>query len=212
MMISPEGYYEFNLKGKSKTALQKEIQKLRKEIQRLKDILENPNYEFEVHYKPSPETQLQCNRLYLEEAKKAFIEAGGIYKPSRQEKKNQEFINNLEDLKFIRFEYGGYFQGYSVYLVEFNGELATISKYHFNVLISVNEIVKQDLMNSLKSLYIGEWLKEYTTYRFGIEVLDGVQWSLIFEYNQHKKLTFSGDNCFPFNFKDFYSLFEDEEE
>lgn len=211
MMISPESYYELNLKGKSKTAIQKEIQELRKEIQRLKDIIENPNYEFEVHYKPSPETQLQCIRQYLGIAKKAFIEAGGVYKPSRQEKKNEEFISNLEDIKSIKFKYDGFFQGYKTYLVEFHETSATLSKSYFDTLIDVSEINKNDFINSLKNIYIGEWLKEYTPYRFGIEVLDGIQWSITFKYNNHKKIDYCGDNCFPFSFKEFYALFEDDE-
>ena len=44
MMISPEGYYERHIKDNNKTVIMREIRALKKEINRLKNILENLGY------------------------------------------------------------------------------------------------------------------------------------------------------------------------
>ena len=44
MMISPETYYEFELKGKTAAEIEKEIQSLRKTISDLKYRMEDPAY------------------------------------------------------------------------------------------------------------------------------------------------------------------------
>jgi hypothetical protein len=57
-------------------------------------------------------------------------------------------------------------------------------------------------------MYIGEWLRHYDPKRFGCDVLDGTQWSVIFEYNNgHKPVEFSGSNDYPYNFDDFIEIF-----
>ena len=45
MMISPEGYYEVNLKGKSQQDILKEIRSLKREINQLKRYMEEHSLE-----------------------------------------------------------------------------------------------------------------------------------------------------------------------
>lgn len=44
MMISPEGYYEMNLKGKSEKEIRSAIRGLKNEIGHLKNTMEHPEY------------------------------------------------------------------------------------------------------------------------------------------------------------------------
>lgn len=85
MMISPESYYEMNIKGKSKEAIEKEIQSLKQEINRLKRQIKNPSLNPEDLIFPTPRTQLKCNREYLAQAIAAYEAAGGKYIPTKAE-------------------------------------------------------------------------------------------------------------------------------
>jgi len=78
MMISPETYYEFELKGKTAAEIEKEIQSLRKTISDLKYRMEDPAYKPSMVC-PSDDTVLYWTREYLAMAKKALLEAGGEY-------------------------------------------------------------------------------------------------------------------------------------
>lgn len=53
-----------------------------------------------------------------------------------------------------------------------------------------------------------EWKKYYDPKRFRYDVLDRIQWSVIFEYsNGHKKEKFAGSNDYPYNFNEFMDIF-----
>ena len=67
MMICPETYYENNLKGKTVAQILSAIRGLKQEIGRLKNTIENPNYQRMMH--PSEDVRLWCTRMYLERAK-----------------------------------------------------------------------------------------------------------------------------------------------
>lgn len=85
-MISPEGYYEVSLKGKSQSEILKEIRSLKREINQLKRYMEEHSLEPEEMF-PTRLTRLKCNREYLARAIQAFAEVGGIYKPTKAEKR-----------------------------------------------------------------------------------------------------------------------------
>lgn len=73
MMISPEGYIEWNIKGKSKRHVLAEIRHLKAEIARLEKSIQNPD--FKVVRTPGPDVQLQMNKEYLELAEKYLKES-----------------------------------------------------------------------------------------------------------------------------------------
>ena len=57
MMISPEGYYEMNLKGKSEKEIRSAIRGLKNEIGHLKNIMEHPEYGSEPLIHPSEDVR-----------------------------------------------------------------------------------------------------------------------------------------------------------
>lgn len=73
MMMSPEGYIEWNIKGKSKRHVLAEIRHLKAKIARLEKSIQNPN--LKVVRRPSPDVQLQINKEYLELAEKYLKES-----------------------------------------------------------------------------------------------------------------------------------------
>ena len=226
MMISPESYYEEYLKGKTKEQIMTAIRGLKQEIGRLKNSMENPHGGIKTVMHPSEDTRLHWNREYLEKAKEAYAEAGGTYTLSKAEEKAADFDANIDAISKITFSIGGYFGGYSNYVVELTDELKAYTKlWEDKEPLSLwdednqEPCTKDTFIVALKDLHIGEWRRRYSTKRFGYMVLDGTQWELEFEYsNGHKSVSFDGDNSYPYNFDKFQMLFgidvteEDEDE
>jgi len=74
MMISPEGYYEEYLKGKTKEQIMTAMRGLKQEIGLLKNTMESPDYGQEEIVHPSEDTRLHWTRGYLEKAKETLRE------------------------------------------------------------------------------------------------------------------------------------------
>ena len=120
MMISPETFYENNLKGKTIEETQKTIRSLKRSINKLILSIEKERfYPKDIYVNPSDEVQLWCNRLYLDRAILYLESLGAKYEYTAKEKRCKEFDDNLEKLNKITFEIGGYFHGYDVSVFEF---------------------------------------------------------------------------------------------
>ena len=66
---------------------------------------------------------------------------------------------------------------------------------------------KEEFLDGLRELHIGEWRSKYDLRRFGCMVLDGTQWELeIYFSNGHKPVKIYGDNAYPYNFDRFQEL------
>ena len=215
MMISPEGYYEEYLKGKTKEQIMTAIRELKQEIGRLKNTMESPNYGNELIMHPSEDTRIHWTREYLERAKLAYAEAGGTYPLSKSEEKAADFVVNMDAICKITFSIGGFFGGYRSYVVELSDDLKSYTKLWEDedplVLLEHDNkkpFTKDTFIAALMDLHIGEWRRRYSTMRFGYMVCDGTQWELEFEYNNgHKSVRFDGDNSYPYNLDKLQMLF-----
>ena len=74
MMVSPEQYYEENLKGKTVDELKSQIRSLKRKIRQLQKEIDHPKAEGRIVC-PSPDVQLKMHCLYLQEAAKALLDA-----------------------------------------------------------------------------------------------------------------------------------------
>ena len=222
MMISPEGYYEENLKGKTKEQIMSTIRGLKQEIGLLKKTMESPDYGQEAIVHPSEDTRIHWTREYLERAKLAYNQAGGNYTLSKSEEMAAAFDSNMDSICKIIFSIGGFFGGYRGYVVELSDEVKAYTKLWedeepLSLLDTDNDetFTKATFIASIADLHIGEWRRRYSTQRFGYTVCDGTQWELEFEYNNgHKPVRFDGDNSYPYNFDRLKMLFgiDDTEE
>lgn len=222
MMISPEGYNEENLKGKTKDQIMSAIRGLKQEIGLLKNTMESPDYGQEAIVYPSEDTRIHCNHEYLDIAKLAYNQAGGNYNLSKSEEKAADFDSNMDSICKIIFSIGGFFDGYRSYVVELSDEVKAYTKLWEDeepllLLDTDNDetFTRATFIASIADLHIGEWRRRYSTQRFGYTVCDGTQWELEFEYNNaHKPVRFGGDNSYPYNFDRLKMLFgiDDTEE
>lgn len=226
MMISPEGYYEEYLKGKTKEQIMTAIRGLKQEMGRLKNTMESPDYGQELIVLPSEDTRIYWTREYLVRAMTAYTQTGGTYTLSKSEEKAADFYTNMDFISKITFNIGGFFGGYRSYVIELSDELRAYTKLWGDekplILLDANNeqtFTKATFISALADIHIGEWRRSYSTKRFGYMVCDGTQWELEFEFsNGHKALRFNGDNAYPYNFDKLKMLFdiddtvEDEDE
>ena len=214
MMISPEMFYEEYLKGKNVEQTLSVIRGLKNTIGRLKNSLENPNSS-RVFMAPTPETQISCNRDYLERAKMYLLELGSKYEPTPKELRSEEFNNHLCNVKRITLEFHGYCglpEEYQITIednkVKFENKYAPIQIEDFEQ-NSEYLYSKEALVEALENLHIGEWRKNYTSDRFGVFILDGTQWSLEIEFNDgYETKRIYGSNAYPYNFNKLRDIFE----
>lgn len=226
MMISPEGYYEEYLKGKTVDQIMTVIRGLKQEIGRLKNTIEHPDYAPAIC--PTEITRLWCSRLYLDRAKEALVEAGGTYIPSQAELNAAAFEENIPFISKVIFSIGGFFGGYEKRTVNLEGEQLHMWVEHSLILTPSNAenapddpMTKEEFLDELRELHIGEWRKSYSPRRFGYVVMDGTQWDLEIQFNNGRKsLRIYGDNAYPYNFDRFreamgmdpFDIEEDEED
>ena len=223
MMISPATFYEYELKGKSPEQIMTVIRSLKRRISKLKNTIEHPEYKVTMY--PTEETQLLCSRDYLEVAKEALVKAGGTYTPTEAEKKDIAFKANIPYINKIEFEIGDFFGSFNTYTYTLKEDKAILYVDHSMIPRPSNLdeceppfIDKEDLLDGLRDLHIGEWRKYYDPNRFGYMVCDGTQWHLYIYYsNGIKPVKIEGSNAYPYNFNRLMEVleiesWEDEEE
>ncbi len=212
-MIAPETYYETHLKGKSPKQIMRVIRGLKREIGHLKNIVEHPDYTATLY--PTEETRIWCIRKYLERAKLALVEAGGTYIPSKAELKIEQFENHIPYISKIDFSIGGYFNGWHSYSAVIEGDSVRMESKHTFISPPVappNEPekfwTKEEFWDEFRNLHIAEWRTNYNLQRFGMAVLDGIQWELSISFsNGHRTVKICGDNAYPYNFDRLKELF-----
>ena len=207
MMISPETYYEFELKGKTAAEIEKEILSLRKTISDLKYRMEDPSYKPSMVC-PSDDTVLYWTREYLAMAKKALLEAGGEYEESEEDRRAADFLDNLSYLTRVEFNYGG-FCPYDPIILYCESENLRWSDNHTPFILPDSDIpqTRTELLARIRDLHLEEWQSDYWPDKYGIHVLDGIQWELKLEYsNGHEPWTAFGSNAYPFNFREFMEM------
>lgn len=217
MMISPDSYVEMELWGKSRENALKKVKGLRKEINHLKRVIEENPYKDEYEMDPSPEVRISVLQDYLTAAKAYFELQKWEYEPSKKEIKIKEFNESLKYLESIEFFYGGFFGTNKSWKVFFDGDkvmvdsiVRLIPDYDMDKLKlpCFDDLTKEDFLNDLRDLQIGEWKREY----FNPDILDGTQWSVDLRYSDGKKKHFSGSNMFPYNFNEFLEVMRMDQE
>jgi hypothetical protein len=150
---------------------------------------------------PSDLVIYKCDRNFLNSAILQYLILGGESLETKLSLRDSAFNDRLEDIVKITFYNGGFFSTNEKTIIDLSGdEIKVMSGSFSEVYEKITETTKEELLYQLGELHIGEWRSHYSTKRFGIEVCDGIQWALKFEYKNGQKKTFGGDNAFPYNF------------
>lgn len=83
-----------------------------------KNIMKHPDYRTELIMCPSEMVRLSCTHEYLERAKQALVEAGGIYSHSKAELRALNFADNIKHICKFTFSIGGFFGGYNTFVAD----------------------------------------------------------------------------------------------
>ena len=206
MMISPGSFYD-EIKDKSVEEIKTEIRRLKRSITKLKTEIENPSSEPD-RVCPSRDTVIYWSREYLEMAKKALADAGGEYKETKEEERARAFLERLPQLKRLEFEIGGFFGDWEKYVIEIDGDALTRDTVMVLSDLDDPEVeTRGGLLEYLRDMHLEEWRRDYSPGRYGIDILDGTQWSLKLEYDDGKTREYHGDNVYPWNFGELCRLF-----
>ena len=209
MMISPDAFYDMELKGKTPEQIMKVIRSIKREISHLKRALESPDYDMIEHYDPSEKVRISCNRDYLVRAKVALIEAGGEYVPTKAEIKSDTFQERINEIKSISFVRSGFPNCRDVRLahIELNRVVMYVGESFTD--LKGYSLDKGEFLDMLERLYLGEWNSRYVN----ANILDGLQWEVVVNYvEKADKVVVYGDNAFPYNYDELVELFEQEGE
>ena len=214
MMISPETFYDENLKGKNERETLSVIRKLKQEIGRLKNVMEDTDYVKAVC--PGEDVQISCNRMYLERAKQALAEVGGTYTPSHAELRAEKIHANLPFIFKVEFCINAFSIGCEekTYFVDGDKVTTTVNRTSYKMSpehteYEDEEIDKDTLISGLADLHIGEWRSEYAPLHFNFSISDGVSWNLnIYFSNGHRPVKIDGCNAYPYNFERLLELFD----
>ena len=211
MMISPETYYEMNLKGKFQEEIVKKIRSLKIQIGQLKRSIENTD-DMILEVFPSRLTRLKCSREYLERAIQTYEEAGGVYVRSKAEQRDHDFNDRLDSISKLVFTIGGFFCGHETRTFTVVGDQVFVDVEKTMISMDKEEhdpYRKEDFISGIKALHIGEWKRTYND----LLVMDGTQWELDIYYNNGRRPTkISGSNAYPYNFDDLKEFLEVEME
>ena len=208
MMISPDGYVESELKGKTPDQVLRKIRGLQREMSYIKNINENGTCDIIC---PSPQVQIDVMRDYVAAATEYYISLGGEYKPSMLEKKASVFDSNMEHISSITVTYGGFFGGSERRTLTRDGAKIAVERMSCRQKEPKDPPYEglnwKDLMEELSYIHMGEWKSKYDN----PDVLDGTQWSVDIKYdNGTPSKHFWGSNKYPYNFDRFLEIMEME--
>lgn len=196
------------LETNDKEELLKVIRSTKQRMGWLRKKMEHPNYNnIEKIVSPSDLVIYKCERDFLYQAISKYISLGGEYQESKKSLRDSAFNDKLKDIVKITFYNGGFFSTNEKTIIDLSGdEIKVMSGSFSEVYEKITEITKEEFLYQLGELHIGEWHSHYSCKRYGLEVCDGVQWVLKFEYRDGKKKTYGGDNVFPYNFEELLEL------
>ncbi|MBQ2888602.1 MAG: hypothetical protein IJE29_06780 [Firmicutes bacterium] len=217
MMVSPEAYYEYHLKGKTAAEILSVIRGLKREIGHLKKMMEDTDYGPVIvpstmdHLDSGVPSRLQHARAYLAKAQAALAEAGGIYNPSQAELRAITFNANIPAISQIVLSTGKVNKTPEVRtIIPSNDHLTITLQQPYRVL--VNETVpmtRDDFLAAVRSIHIGEWRKNYSPHKTRYDVSKDIRWELqVYYANGSKPFTASGRSCYPYNFFLLRQLFQ----
>ena len=212
MLIDPYIYCVDLLKEKTLSEMESKIRGLRQGMSRLKTIVESPRYKekIDISY-PDEYTQISWYRDCIMYARTLYEQAGGVYKPSKLEEKDNEFDARIEMIETIKFTRSESFKDDRTLTVSFAGEDVVLRKslpfsgYSEQIVMKRSKTI---WLERFRDAHIGEWRRSYNSERYGISVNDVKQWELEIVYQDVKRKKYDGSNVYPFSYNELLVLFE----
>ncbi len=153
-----------------------------------------------------------CLEVYqnaLAMAKIAYQKAGGKLTPSIREKRAKVFDDKIDDIKQITLWEQNSLNPQKCYRITFVGESVLLNDGENDG--QILPLTTVEFLARLRELEIGAWNASYffdpnEFYIINPNELDGNRWDLEFLYHKNRKVTKSGNNCYPHNFTQLHNL------
>ena len=199
MYISVESYEEMYLKEKEESEVSSEVEKLRREIAKLKKKMEAPSYIYEEKSFPNDIDVIGIYRSYLARATLKLSELRGGVSVLTEEERSAALFNSLtRDIACLTLTLGRHFQ--HKYELILDGK-ACVREIHLGGRTATREIDAESCISDIISLGLGEWKREYLPEQYGCTLSEPTKWQLRIDYKGGiAPRFFDGLGIFPYNF------------
>ena len=200
MYISTENYEQMYLKDKDEKTIALEVEKLRREIDRVKTKLESPAYVRDSLAYPPESAVIDVYREYFELAADRLASLKGVTSVLTEEEKTSKIVNSMvEDISCLTLTVGRYLQDKYELKIEHNE--AEIFKTRLGEGTTRKAVDKASALKVITSLYMGEWKEIYTPEQYGCTLNEPTRWEVRIDYVGKKSPRFyDGIGVFPYNF------------
>ena len=199
MYISVKSYEEKYLAGKDVSALNDEINKLRREIARSKSKLESPVTVRNISMARDIGA-IDVYRSYLMSALQYLADVTGDAPAfTEEEKASAAFDSTVDSISCVTLTYGRYLQ--NKYELAFEGGGASIVESKLECDPTVRSVDPAVAYETIRSLRLGEWRDNYNPEQYGCTLNDPTLWQIRIDYgNGASPRFFDGVGVFPYNF------------
>ena len=207
MYISVENYKGMYLNGKDAEALRDEIEKLRREIAKVKNKLESPANSYNVRMLSADADAVNVYKGYLSCAIEYLSDiSGNSPEYTEEEKASMVFDSAVGDISCITLTAGRYLQ--NKYELVLTDDKAILTELHLDEEAVSREINIIAARETIRSMHFGEWRESYLPEHYGCTLNEPTRWQLRVDYlSGSAPRFFDGVGVFPYNFSSLARLF-----
>ncbi len=200
MYISVENYREMYLNGKDAKTVLGEIEKIRREMAKIKAKLESPANAYDSYTYASDCALIDVLSDYLTAARESLAEiseSGLDY--TEEEKASLIFDSLVDSIERLTLTVGKYFE--DKYELIFDGERATLVKTLSGKDAAALDVDCAAAKEKIRALRMGEWKESYSPDQYGCAINEPTKWQIRLDYSGKTAPRFyDGVGVFPYNF------------
>ena len=196
MYINARVYEDLYLKNQPIESVEREVEKMRAELKRLKYAMESPvNRDGNYSDLQSEQESINATREYLNCALLYYAELKGDNSVLTEEERVAATLRSLRMyIERATLNMGGY-----VYVVDVLNGKVTAAKD--GVIETERECERSQLIAALADLRIEEWREVYAPEDYGCNLICPEKWTLTVDYGESMESRgYSGEGVYPYNF------------
>lgn len=200
MYISVESYEEMYLNNKDVAEIEREVEKIRGEIARLKMKIESPAYLYATKSFPTDDKVIEIYRAYFNKATEVLSAKLGVACVLTEEEKVARLVDSMTDeIECLTLTIGRYLE--NKYELSFDSDSAKITELHLGEAAKIRVGNRDELLSALRELHIGEWKANYLPEQYGCTLNEPTKWQVRLDYRGGAAPRFyDGLGIFPYNF------------
>ena len=200
MYISVESYEEMYLNNKDVAAIEREVEKIRSEISRLKMKMESPAYCYSQGGAPLDVEVVEIYRAYFEKAAEVLSDKlGGVCVLTEEEKAANIVDSMVDDISCLTLTVGQYLE--NKYELALGSDVAAVTEIHLGEAPTVRYVDSAAMLRAIRGMHFGEWKQNYLPEQYGCTLNEPIKWQVRIDYSGGAAPRFyDGLGIFPYNF------------